>query len=204
MRAPRRTGAATAAAALDLGGGAAVAAGASGSSEAPRPGPASAAGTAGVFGHARAVAFAAGGAVRGVADQNGAGSDSVSASGAGAVQGTGRATALVGARTARARASARGVTVFGGLVAAGSVSASVRAPRGAAPAYDGSISRLVVAGRPVAAPAGRYTAGGYAPVPVLAPGAGLTVTLTRRYHGYPAGSTVAVGQVQATAPAKPE
>jgi murein DD-endopeptidase MepM/ murein hydrolase activator NlpD len=188
MRAPRRTGAAAAAAVLlgVLG----VVAAASGS---------------GTAGHARAVVFSTPAGSQGVVERTGAGTSQARALGAGAVRGSGSAAAAVAAGTARASIDADEVSVFGGLVTAAEVSIHAAATRQGAPAYSGFVHDLVAAGRPLGSPGRAIThrVGSYGTVSVLGPGAGLVVRLSRAYHGYAAGSTVTVGLLDVSAPAPP-
>ena len=110
-----------------------------------------------------------------------------------------RASRDGGHARATARASATGVTLFGGLVTADRVTRTARAEAGLVD-YGGSVSGLVVNGTVRGDREGTATfrAGG-ATVTVNDEGAGLTVRLTRAVAGFASGTTVQIAAVAAEA-----
>lgn len=150
--------------------------------------------------HAHAVAFPTTGA--GTAEVTGAGSQTASGYGSGAIDGSGTATASATATSAQATVSTGGISVFGGLVSAAGVSLRAAAADGTS-SVSGSVRGLVVDGRAIGSPssASSYSMR-FGSVSVLGATA-LTVTLSKPYHGYPEGTSISVGLVEASAPAAP-
>jgi murein DD-endopeptidase MepM/ murein hydrolase activator NlpD len=112
---------------------------------------------------------------------------------ASAVRGSGNATAI-------AQAEANDVELLGGAVTATLVR-RVATDKGAGAVYTGAVEGLVVDGKEIAHPADgrRYDLGGKGSVVVGADGAGLRVTLTAALDAYPAGTSVVVADVSASA-----
>lgn len=150
--------------------------------------------------HARAVAFPTTGA--GTAEVTGAGSQTASGYGSGAIDGFGTATVSATATSARATVSTGGISVLGGLVSAAGVSVHSSAAGGGS-SVSGSVRGLVVDGRAIGSPASASSYSmRFGSVSVLGATA-LTVTLSKPYHGYPEGTSLSVGLVEASAPATP-
>ena len=112
---------------------------------------------------------------------------------------TARATRAGGTATAQARATAELVSLFDGLVTAERVSRSASARDGAV-SYDGSVTALVVGGRPLgdSSRARSWTAAGVR-VTVNRRGEGLRVRLLRATADFAPGTTVVVADVSASA-----
>ena len=110
-----------------------------------------------------------------------------------------RASRTGGEASARASATAEGVTLFDGLVTAQRVMRTATAPRGSV-SYEGSVTGLIVDGvaRGDRGGAASWSAGG-AHVTVNRDGAGLRVRLTRAVAGFASGTTVTVAEVSAEA-----
>jgi murein DD-endopeptidase MepM/ murein hydrolase activator NlpD len=110
-----------------------------------------------------------------------------------------RASRTGGDASAQAEATARGVTLFDGLVIAERVTRSV-ATDGGSLDYGGSVRGLVVNGidRGDRGSPATYSAGG-ARVTVNTDGVGLRVRLTRPVAGFASGTTVTVADVSAEA-----
>jgi murein DD-endopeptidase MepM/ murein hydrolase activator NlpD len=110
-----------------------------------------------------------------------------------------RAARAGGQGTARAAATAKGVSLFDGLVTAERVSRTATAQDGRV-SYDGSVAGLVVAGDEQGDRAGEHswTSGG-ARVTVNRAGEGLRVRLNRAVAGFASGTTVVVAGVEAEA-----
>jgi murein DD-endopeptidase MepM/ murein hydrolase activator NlpD len=110
-----------------------------------------------------------------------------------------RASRAGGNASARAAATAEGVTLFGGLVTAERVTRTATAAGGAA-SYGGSVRGLVVAGIDRGDRGSPATwSGGGARVTVNSDGAGLRVRLTRAVAGFASGTEVTVAEVSAEA-----
>jgi murein DD-endopeptidase MepM/ murein hydrolase activator NlpD len=125
------------------------------------------------------------------------------------------ASTVKGRGTATATATARKVDIFDGLVTADAVSARADASGGST-STGGSISALVIDGKPAESPTGRtvYDLGGYGKAVALDSGAtgvmGLRARLTKAYKTHRAGEEVRVAYASAKAadavapaPAKP-
>jgi murein DD-endopeptidase MepM/ murein hydrolase activator NlpD len=114
-------------------------------------------------------------------------------------QATVRASRTGGDASARASATAEGVTLFGGLVTAERVTRTATAADGS-PSYGGSVTGLVVDGvsRGDRGSPASWSSGG-ARVTVNTDGAGLRVRLTRAVAGFASGTTVTVAEVSAEA-----
>ena len=112
---------------------------------------------------------------------------------------TARAARTGGQATARATATAEGVTLFDGLVTAQRVTRTAAAQDGAVD-YGGSVAGLAVAGeeRGDLSSERTITAGGLT-VTVNSAGAGLRVRLNRAVAGFASGTTVIVASVSAEA-----
>ena len=110
-----------------------------------------------------------------------------------------RASRPGGDASARAAATAGGVSLFDGLVTAERVSRSATAQDGGV-SYDGAVTGLVVAGRDRGDPVSEHSwrAGG-ARVTVNRGGEGLRVRLMRPVAGFATGTLVVVGDVDAEA-----
>ena len=110
-----------------------------------------------------------------------------------------RASRAGGNASARASATAEGVTLFGGLVTAERVTRTATAADGSV-SYEGSVRGLVVDGvsRGDRGSPASWSAGG-ARVTVNRDGAGLRVRLTRAVAGFASGTTVTVAEVGAEA-----
>ena len=110
-----------------------------------------------------------------------------------------RASRTGGDASARASATAEGVTLFSGLVTAERVTRTATAVGGSV-SYAGSVTGLVVDGvsRGDRGSAASWSAGG-ARVSVNRDGAGLRVRLTRAVAGFASGTTVTVAEVSAEA-----
>jgi murein DD-endopeptidase MepM/ murein hydrolase activator NlpD len=110
-----------------------------------------------------------------------------------------RASRQGGDASARASATAEGVTLFDGLVTAQRVTRTATAAGGSV-SYGGSVTGLVVAGvsRGDRGSPASWSAGG-AHVSVNQDGAGLRVRLTRAVAGFASGTTVTVAEVSAEA-----
>jgi murein DD-endopeptidase MepM/ murein hydrolase activator NlpD len=110
-----------------------------------------------------------------------------------------RASRAGGDASARATATATGVSLFDGLVTAERVSRTAAAEDGGA-SYAGSVAGLVVDGEQHGdvTTERRWSAGG-ARVTVNRAGAGLRVRLTRAVAGFASGTTVVVAEVGAEA-----
>ena len=110
-----------------------------------------------------------------------------------------RASRDGGHARASARATATGVTLFGGLVTADRVTRTARAEAGLVD-YGGRVSGLVVNGTVHGDREGTATfRSGGATVTVNDAGAGLTVRLTRAVAGFASGTTVQIAAVAAEA-----
>ena len=116
----------------------------------------------------------------------------------------GSATVRAGRRggdaSARASATAEGVTLFGGLVTAERVTRTATAAGDGTVTYGGSVQGLVVDGveRGNRGSAASWSGGG-ARVTVNRDGAGLEVRLTRAVAGFASGTVVTVAEVSAEA-----
>lgn len=140
-------------------------------------------------------------------DDGGSPRDYARASGEGSDSGAGtaaRASTAGGQGSASASARVRDVSIFGGLVKAGSVSVQASA-NGDAALHGGTVTGLVIDGARRGTITSRrvFDLGGYGKLVVLdSPGdriIALRAKLTRAYAGYPAGSTVRVASAAATA-----
>jgi murein DD-endopeptidase MepM/ murein hydrolase activator NlpD len=127
--------------------------------------------------------------------------DSAARSGIEVLQGRSavRASRAGGDASARASATAEGVTLFDGLVTAERVTRTAAAEDGSV-AYGGSVRGLVVGGvaRGDRGSPASWSSGG-ARVTVNTDGAGLRVRLTRAVAGFASGTTVTVADVSAEA-----
>ena len=110
-----------------------------------------------------------------------------------------RAARTGGQASARATATASGISLFGGAVTARRVTRTATAQDGGVD-FGGSVAGLAVAGedRGDVAAAGTYRGGGLR-VTVNSGGAGLRVRLTRAVAGFASGTTVTVAEVSAEA-----
>jgi murein DD-endopeptidase MepM/ murein hydrolase activator NlpD len=128
--------------------------------------------------------------------------DAASRSGMEILQGrsTVRASRAGGEASARASATAEGVTLFGGLVTAERVTRTATAAGDGSVRYGGSVRGLVVDGvaRGDRGSPATWSSGG-ARVTVNTDGAGLRVRLTRAVAGFASGTTVTVADVSAEA-----
>lgn len=150
--------------------------------------------------HARAVVFPSTGG--GSAEVTGPGSQTASGSAGGGLDGSGTATATATAHTAAATVSTSGISAFGGLVSAAGVSVRASAADGSS-TVTGTVRGLVVDGRAIGSPASPASYSmRFGSVSVLG-ATGLTVTLSQPYHSFPAGTSLSVGLVEASAPAAP-
>ena len=113
---------------------------------------------------------------------------------------TARAARAGGTASARAHATAELVSLFGGLVTAERVSRSATTGRDGAVSYNGSVTGLVVDGRPLgdSTRARSWTVAAVR-VTVNRRGEGLRVSLLRAAAGFEPGTTVVVADVGATA-----
>ena len=110
-----------------------------------------------------------------------------------------RAARTGGRASARATATASGISLFGGLVTAQRVTRTAAAQDGGVD-FGGSVAGLAVAGQDHGdvATAGTYRGGGLR-VTVNSGGAGLRVRLVRAVAGFASGTTVTVAEVSAEA-----
>jgi murein DD-endopeptidase MepM/ murein hydrolase activator NlpD len=110
-----------------------------------------------------------------------------------------RASRAGGEASARAAATADGVSLFGGLVTAERVTRTATAQDGGV-TYGGSVAGLVVDGEEQGDRRGRHRwSSGGARVTVNRAGEGLRVRLTRAVAGFASGTTVVVAAVEAEA-----
>jgi murein DD-endopeptidase MepM/ murein hydrolase activator NlpD len=160
---------------------------------------------------ARATAAVVSGTLGTVAPVNASGDQDASRSapsktpkgiGLGGGSATASATRGGGDAAAQATAQARDVDLLDGVVTAGSVSRSADADGAGHVVYDGSVEGLSIGGERIGdvSSGKRYDLpGGAGSVEVNRDGAGLTVELTQALGGYPAGTSVLVADVAASA-----